>query len=802
MTVKTGFWMLPLLLCGSSLQLHAQNTVQVLWQNSPTSLLRDQAGKALSAGAPAAGDGSVIQFGYYSQATVNAPFEGTFIPLTGKGASNVAHVGSSIGDAGGGPDGRFSLSSVFELDSNTSGFNLPQAGTPLAVRFFNTKTVAGATHYNAVTGGANWRWASPANAPGEVLSLSMEDPGLVWKGGPDSALRTAVSCAVTFGAPLEDQSVSTGAPATFRVAATGLEPLFFQWRKGGVPIAGATGVSYTVAAAKVADAGVYDVLVSNPAGSFRSSAAALKVDNIRGGFLIDQPDNLKAVKSSKASQTILVQPDAPDVAATNYQLYALKGDLRTAVPGMSGVVPTSGILPLSVRAITTAGDYVLHFKRTYKDGTVEEIDSEFFHIDLKSWEDAAGSYEALLEDVNHLPSDNARYRGALSLTLTRTGAISGRLTYSEAAVLPGAESQDIRAYVPVTRNFTALLSPVDGADLQFVAVPVMGSGLLAHRQDLLLELDASTTPPSLKATVRDHASVGGGVDSDGIVSQSTGIARALAKLPTTATGLAGNYTLSSQDTAYLQMQVLPTGRVSWLSRADGYSGTGSAALLGTSETTFTAALTEATGINTSSLLNSRSLRGTLVLSRIATGTWKAAIGTDFGAGALESQSSYVTKVKGAFAYDAQKFAAQQNWSGVRSLNFPNTHTKLWTGASTSAAPDFLKNATVLLLKAHDPLASGTAVTHQWSLTVNSAGVVTSTPLKTDSVTAPALTLRLDKTRAGFTGQYQPAGDRVRRTLVGTALMPVSGSSLRAQGWSEAGALPALRTGAWTLEVQP
>jgi len=802
MTLKPGFWLLPLLLLGSSLESRAQKTLQVAWQNTRGSPLRDQNGKTLSAGAPASGDGTVVQLGYYSRATAAAPFEGTFIPLTGQGAANSALTTTSIGDASGGPDGRFSLASPFEADSLVSGFNLPPAGTPLSVRFFNGKTIASSTHFNAVSGGTRWLWQPPAAAPGEVIALSLADPSLLWKGGAASSLRTAVSCAVVFDTPPQDQSVSSGQNATFTVSASGLEPLFFQWRKGGVPIKNATAASYTLQSAKAADAGLYDVLVSNPSGSFRSAPAALKVDQIRGGFLIDQPADLSAIKSSKTTQTILLQPDAPEVASTQYQLLALSGGIRSPVPGLGGVVPPSGILPLAVRSLTTAGDYVLHFKRTFKDGSTEEIDSEEFQVSLKTWDDAAGTYEALLQDVNNLPADNARYRGAISLTLSRTGAISGKLAYTEAAALPGAEAQGLRSYIPVTRRFNGVLAPVDGSELKFVCVPILGTGLLAHRQDLLLELDATTTPPTLKATVRDHASVGGSLDSDGILSQSAPVPRALLKLPATAAGLAGNYPLHSDTTAYVQLQILASGKALWLTRSDGYSGSGSASVLEAGEAQYTAVLAESAATNSSATLNTRSFFGPLTLSRLALGTWSASIGTSTNPGALEFQASTLSRVQGAPTYDALKFASGENRSEIRSLPFTNTANRLWGGALAATAPDFLKTGARLLLKAHDPLSSGTATTLQWSLTVSTAGVVKSTPLQTGSTTAPALSLRLDKIRAGLTGSYLLPGDRLRRTLTGIAFTPDPGSSLRAQGWTEAGIGASLRTGLWTLELQP
>src|SRR5206468_10183938 len=52
-------------------------------------------------------------------------------------------------------------------------------------------------------------------------------------------------------------------PATFSVGASGSRPFSYQWRMNGVAIAGANGSSFTIANARAADAGGYDVIVAN-----------------------------------------------------------------------------------------------------------------------------------------------------------------------------------------------------------------------------------------------------------------------------------------------------------------------------------------------------------------------------------------------------------------------------------------------------------------------------------------------------------------------------------------------------------
>jgi autotransporter-associated beta strand protein len=73
------------------------------------------------------------------------------------------------------------------------------------------------------------------------------------------------------------QSVNSGGTAVFSVVADG-DPLpAYQWRKDGTNISGATGATLTLANAAPADAGNYDVVITNTAGTVTSSAVSLSV---------------------------------------------------------------------------------------------------------------------------------------------------------------------------------------------------------------------------------------------------------------------------------------------------------------------------------------------------------------------------------------------------------------------------------------------------------------------------------------------------------------------------------------------
>ncbi len=86
-----------------------------------------------------------------------------------------------------------------------------------------------------------------------------------------------VTVAPLIGTQPGNQVVPAGGTATFSVVATGTPSPTYQWRKGGVPIVGATNQSLTLNSMQVSAAGSYDVVVTNSAGSVTSDAATLTV---------------------------------------------------------------------------------------------------------------------------------------------------------------------------------------------------------------------------------------------------------------------------------------------------------------------------------------------------------------------------------------------------------------------------------------------------------------------------------------------------------------------------------------------
>jgi hypothetical protein len=80
-----------------------------------------------------------------------------------------------------------------------------------------------------------------------------------------------------------------GNSATFTVAAKGTQPLRYQWRKDGVPVASATSSALTLTNLYWTDSGDYSVTVTNSAGAVTTNPGRLEVGVVDMSFALYQP---------------------------------------------------------------------------------------------------------------------------------------------------------------------------------------------------------------------------------------------------------------------------------------------------------------------------------------------------------------------------------------------------------------------------------------------------------------------------------------------------------------------------------
>ena len=99
-------------------------------------------------------------------------------------------------------------------------------------------------------------------------------PGGIYK----ASFNSTSPGAPAIGEQPQNKVGSLGQPVTFSVAASGNEPLNYQWQRNGTNIPGATQPNYTIPAVTQADDGAsFRVVVTNAVGSVTSSAVTLTV---------------------------------------------------------------------------------------------------------------------------------------------------------------------------------------------------------------------------------------------------------------------------------------------------------------------------------------------------------------------------------------------------------------------------------------------------------------------------------------------------------------------------------------------
>lgn len=94
--------------------------------------------------------------------------------------------------------------------------------------------------------------------------------------GSTLRLTATAIAAPTIVTPPADAVVAAGGSAAFSVVVTGNPAPTFQWRRNGTALAGATSSGLTFPSAALANAGTYDVVVTNSAGSVTSAGATLR----------------------------------------------------------------------------------------------------------------------------------------------------------------------------------------------------------------------------------------------------------------------------------------------------------------------------------------------------------------------------------------------------------------------------------------------------------------------------------------------------------------------------------------------
>ena len=250
--------------------------------------------------------------------------------------------------------------------------------------FWEHPAVRGVTLWGYRPG--HWRTAQGAYI---VLDNGAERPAMLWL---KEYLPNAVLPPWITRGPV-GQTATVEDTVSFSCAGEGSLPLAYAWRKDGTPIAGSASATLTLVDITTADAGSYDCVVSNSAGSATSAAAVLTVN--------------KAVAAVVLGNLLQSYDGTP------------RGVTATTTPaGLAVVVTYDG----SARAPTAPGSYAIV-------ATIE---------DANYVGSATGTLLVTTTAlVRHAPTLDGRLDGSLQLLLPESTTLNGSARVSGDLLVPG-----------------------------------------------------------------------------------------------------------------------------------------------------------------------------------------------------------------------------------------------------------------------------------------------------------------------------------------------------------------------------
>jgi len=147
-------------------------------------------------------------------------------------------------------------------------------------------------------------------------------------------------------------TVQEGETATFSVVANGSAPLSYQWRKDGDDIPGATGSTYRIDSARLADNGaIYDCVVKNTAGEETSAGVVLTVQGDRVA-----PEIVSASATRATALTVVFSEPVEQSSAETVTNYSLDSGVEVTAAALDDDAQT---VRLTVSELTEDTTYTL-----------------------------------------------------------------------------------------------------------------------------------------------------------------------------------------------------------------------------------------------------------------------------------------------------------------------------------------------------------------------------------------------------------------------------------------------------------
>ncbi len=205
---------------------------------------------------------------------------------------------------------------VFRLDTSVDQvevwINPVLGGTPAATRgvtpaYRGTLDLLGTTNQIGTVGLGGYLTTTTAGSAGvlDALRLGGGAAGYYFVTGVSTPLLPEI---VT--QPVS-QTATLGGSVTFTGAATGAEPLAYQWQKDGVDLPGATATELTLTDLTASDAGSYRLVVANADGTATSNAAVLTLVVPPPPEIVTQPISQTAALGGSVTFTGAATGSAP-----------------------------------------------------------------------------------------------------------------------------------------------------------------------------------------------------------------------------------------------------------------------------------------------------------------------------------------------------------------------------------------------------------------------------------------------------------------------------------------------------------
>ena len=260
----------------------------------------------------------------------------------------------------------------------------------------------------------------------------------------------------------QNQTVTAGAGVSFNVTVTGTDPSAYQWQFGGVNIDGATGATLSLSSVQAADAGTYQVVVSNVAGPISSVSATLTV-NV-GVRILEQPQSVTVTSGGRATFSVL----ASGTPAPTYQ-WRLDGNDIAGATGPSLSVDTvspanAGAYSVVVQNVVgsvTSGDAVLgvivppSITSAPQSQTVDLADSVAFSVSASGdaplsyqWQKNGGNIAGATGESFTIASVLASDSGSYGVVVENPGGAATSASASLSVNLPPIDSGNSAATAP------------------------------------------------------------------------------------------------------------------------------------------------------------------------------------------------------------------------------------------------------------------------------------------------------------------------------------------------------------------